>query len=170
MSWTQTLLHWYDEKKVFLNPRDQDPYRVWLSEVIMQQTRVEQGTPILNDLSPLFSHPRIFGTSPGKKCSSCGRDWGTIHELNLLAIWMVEENKGEFPIIQRTFTAKRGGRYTASAISSICFNEAQAVVDGNVYRFVPLFWYRYTHRSFVRLSRIPSVGATTHGQLLSRRV
>ena len=145
MSWTQTLLHWYDEnKRDFPWRGDQDPYRVWLSEVIMQQTRVEQGTPyferFIADFPTLESLAQAHEEEVLKLWQGLGY-YSRARNLLAAARWMVEENKGEFPNHFKGLLQLKGvGDYTASAISSICFNEAQAVVDGNVYRFLSRYF------------------------------
>lgn len=121
-----------------------DPYRIWLSEVILQQTRVAQGLPYY--LRFVERYPTVHGLA-GAKEEAVLRDWQGLgyytRARNLLrcARAVVAGNGGIFP---RTFEQLRRlpgiGDYTAAAVASIAFNEAVAVVDGNVLRVLARFF------------------------------
>ena len=115
-----------------------DPYRIWLSEIILQQTRVAQGLPYymkftetfptVNDLANA-SEEEVLKLWQGLGYYSRGRN------LHAAAKYIVEDCKGVFPNTYKDLLKLKGvGDYTASAIASISFNEPTAVVDGNVYR------------------------------------
>ena len=114
------------------------PYEIWLSEVILQQTRVQQGLPYyfsflnkfptINKLAEASEHD-ILKLWQGLGYYSRARN------LHSAAKSIVSEHKGQFPETFLELKKLKGiGDYTAAAISSFCFNEVQAVVDGNVYR------------------------------------
>lgn len=115
-----------------------DPYRIWLSEIILQQTRVAQGLPYYERFVTAFptvqnlaaaSQEEVLKLWQGLGYYSRGRN---LHET---AQRIVNEYHGLFPnTYKELLTLKGVGDYTASAIASISFNEPTAVVDGNVYR------------------------------------
>ena len=121
-----------------------DPYQVWLSEIILQQTRVDQGLPYyfkfienfgtVNELSKA-SEQEVLKLWQGLGYYSRGRN------LLKAAKMVVSEFGGEFPSDSKTLMKLPGvGKYTASAIASICFNEVIPVVDGNVFRVASRFF------------------------------
>lgn len=133
------LILWYLQQKRELPWRNiTDAYPVWLSEIILQQTRVAQGLPYY--LKFLKAYPtvtdlaRASETEVLKLWQGLGY-YSRARNLHATAKMVTEEMDGVFPNSHRELMQLKGvGDYTASAISSICFNEAQAVVDGNVYR------------------------------------
>lgn len=115
-----------------------DPYKIWLSEIILQQTRVAQGLPYylafintyptVEDLAAA-SEEEVLKLWQGLGYYSRGRN------LHFSAKYIVNELNGIFPNTYSDILKLKGvGDYTASAIASIAFNEPTAVVDGNVYR------------------------------------
>lgn len=117
-----------------------NPYFIWLSEIIMQQTRIEQGTnyylkfiqayPTVNDLA-IASEEDVLNNWQGLGYYSRARN------LHFSAKQIVNELNGEFPSTYNDILRLKGvGTYTAAAIGSFAFNERRAVVDGNVYRFI----------------------------------
>lgn len=141
MTWTETLLLWYSEnKRLFLWRETKDPYKVWLSEIILQQTRTAQGAPYyqrfiesfptVKDLA-LASEDRVLKLWQGLGYYSRARN------LHKTAQYIQRKRKGVFPTTFQELLALQGvGDYTASAIASICYDLPEAVVDGNVYRFL----------------------------------
>ncbi len=133
------LLHWYAENKRDLPWRNTtDPYRIWLSEIILQQTRVDQGMsyflkilekcPTVHDLASL-DDDKLMNLWQGLGYYSRARN------LKSTAIYISQERKGEFPENYKELIKLKGvGPYTASAIASFCYNEIKPAVDGNVYR------------------------------------
>ncbi len=145
MNFAHAILNWY-----FINKRDlpwratTNPYTVWLSEVILQQTRITQGLPY---------YLRFINKYPTIHCLSRANEndilllWQGLgyysRARNLLktAKFIVSEYNGKFPRTYIELIKLKGiGEYTAAAISSICFNERRAVLDGNVYRVVARFY------------------------------
>lgn len=134
-----TLAHWYEAHKRELPWRsDPTPYYVWLSEIILQQTRVNQGFdyfvrfverwPTLADLAQA-SEEEVLKMWQGLGYYSRARN------LHKCARQVVELYGGEFPADFEKLKKLQGiGNYTAAAIASIAFNLPYAVVDGNVYR------------------------------------
>ena len=134
-----TLINWYDENHRDLPWRhDPTPYQVWLSEVILQQTRVNQGRdyylrfiekwPTVTDLAQATEEAVL------KMWQGLGY-YSRARNLHHCAKQVVEEYGGEFPADFEKLRGLKGiGDYTAAAIASIAFNLPHAVVDGNVYR------------------------------------
>ncbi|TDS12681.1 A/G-specific DNA-adenine glycosylase [Maribacter caenipelagi] len=145
MSFSSKILDWYHENKRSLPWRQStDPYKIWLSEIILQQTRVAQGTPYY--LSFVENFPTVYDLANAneeqvlKLWQGLGY-YSRARNLHAAAKMVVDQYKGKFPDnYKKLLTLKGVGDYTASAISSICFNEAQAVVDGNVYRVLSRYY------------------------------
>ena len=134
-----TLINWYEENHRDLPWRNNPtPYEVWLSEVILQQTRVNQGMdyylrftekwPTVNDLAQT-SEEEVLKMWQGLGYYSRARN------LHYCANQVVKQYKGKFPADFEKLKHLKGiGDYTAAAIASIAYNLPHAVVDGNVYR------------------------------------
>lgn len=145
MSITQVLIHWYRINKRSLPWRNtNDPYRIWLSEIIMQQTRIDQGLayyqrfvekfPTLTDLAQA-EEQEVLRLWQGLGYYSRARN------LHASAKQILNEYGGVFPSDYTLILKLRGvGEYTAAAISSFAFGQAYAVVDGNVYRFLARYF------------------------------
>lgn len=136
---TKKLLEWYHpEDRPLPWKHQKDPYRIWLSEIILQQTRVEQGLPY---------YERFIDTYPTVE-SLASADLDSVYKLweglgyysrarNLhhAAIQVVEVFGGQFPKTYKELLLLKGiGNYTAAAIASFAFGLPHAVVDGNVFR------------------------------------
>ena len=142
---SKTLIRWYSHNKRELPWRKtQNPYHIWLSEIILQQTRVDQGLPYylkfisefptINDLA-FASEKQVLKLWQGLGYYSRARN------LHAAAKFIVNELGGIFPnTFSELLKLKGVGDYTASAIASICFNEATPVLDGNVYRFIARYY------------------------------
>lgn len=118
--------------------RTRDPYRIWLSEVILQQTRIDQGTAYYERF--VERHPTVHHLA-GAADDEVMRLWQGLgyysRARNLLAAarCVVADHGGRFPDTVEGLRALKGvGDYTAAAIASIAFDRPAAVVDGNVYR------------------------------------
>lgn len=134
-----TLINWYTENRRDLPWRHQPtPYQVWLSEAILQQTRVNQGRdyylrfvekwPTVKDLAAA-TEEEVLKMWQGLGYYSRARN------LHQCARQIVEQYGDEFPAdFEKLKRLKGVGNYTAAAIASIAFNLPYAVVDGNVYR------------------------------------
>lgn len=133
------LIKWYNASKRDLPWRETtDPYRIWLSEVIMQQTRVEQGLPYYNKFVEKYPTLGALAAANDDEVMKLWQGLGYYSRASnmLKTARIIEaEHKGIFPDSYDKLLGLKGiGPYTAAAISSFAFNEAQAVVDGNVYR------------------------------------
>src|SRR5579862_2694686 len=140
-SLSRKLLDWYDQHKRDLPWRaDRDPYRVWLSEIMLQQTRV---AAVLEHYRRfLLRFPTLQKLAAAREASVLAA-WSGLgyyrraRMLHAAARQVVKQCGGTFPRTSAELRALPGvGRYTAAAIASIAFNEAVAVVDGNVERVV----------------------------------
>ena len=140
ISIVSTLLsEWYEvHQRVLpwrLNP---DPYKVWLSEIILQQTRVEQGLPYFESILSRFPNVKALADAPLDDLLKHWQGLGyysRARNMHAAAKQVVNEFGGVFPKNYLTLLRLKGvGEYTAAAISSIVYGEPKAVVDGNVYR------------------------------------
>lgn len=133
------LIAWYLENKRDMPWRSiRDPYRIWLSEIILQQTRVSQGTPYYNDFIQTFPNIYSLANAPEEKVLKLWQGLGyysRARNMHDTAQYIVQNLNGKFPNTYKDLIKLKGiGDYTASAVASICFDEPTAVVDGNVYR------------------------------------
>lgn len=136
---SNALKAWYLENKRDLPWRQtKDPYRVWLSEIILQQTRVAQGMPYYLAFIDAFPRVQDLAAAPEEKVLKLWQGLGyysRARNLHAAAKMVVTQYQGEFPTTYKELLQLKGvGDYTASAIGSFCFDRATAVVDGNVYR------------------------------------
>ncbi|WP_026956268.1 A/G-specific adenine glycosylase [Algoriphagus vanfongensis] len=139
------ILRWYSQ-----NPRElpwrgiDDPYKIWLSEIILQQTRIAQGLPYYEKFVKAYPRVADLAIAPEDEVLRMWQGLGYYSRArNLHAcakhIWF--ERNGEFPnTYQGLLTLKGVGSYTASAIASFAFGEAKAVVDGNVFRVLARYF------------------------------
>ncbi len=136
---TRALLTWYDQKRRPLPWRDsKDPYRIWISEIMLQQTRVT--TVIERYTKFLRRFPTVKKLAAARE-SSVLAEWTGLgyyrraRNLHAAAKIIAQDKHKKFPRTAESLRALPGiGRYTAAAIASIAFNEPVAVVDGNVER------------------------------------
>lgn len=134
------LLRWNKEQNIRQMPwkGEKNPYRVWLSEVILQQTRVEQGLKYYDNF--ITTYPRIedLAKAPDEKIFKLWEGLGYYSRCrNLIATarFIAFEKQGKFPDTYNDIMSLKGiGPYTAAAISSFAYNLPHAVVDGNVFR------------------------------------
>lgn len=117
---------------------EKDPYKIWLSEIILQQTRVEQGLNYYNNFIKTFPTVQQLAKAPDAKVFKLWEGLGYYTRCrNLIASakYISKELKGKFPDSYEEIKILKGvGPYTAAAISSFAFNLPHAVVDGNVFR------------------------------------
>lgn len=145
MTFSNFLIDWYLENKRDLPWRKTtNPYYIWLSEIILQQTRVDQGLAYY--LKFVEHYPTVFDLSNAdeeevlKLWQGLGY-YSRARNLHFSAKYIVKELNGVFPFTYKEILKLKGvGDYTASAIASICFEEPTAVVDGNVYRTLARFF------------------------------
>ena len=135
----QVLLPWYRENRRDLPWRqDKEPYHVWLSEIMLQQTRVEavKGYYVrfLDAVPTIEALAQCDDDLLHKLWEGLGY-YSRVRNLKKAAIQIVEQHDGKFPEEYEKIRALPGiGDYTAGAISSICYNQPRAAVDGNVLR------------------------------------
>ena len=145
MNFSNTLIYWYLQTKRDLPWRKtRDPYLVWLSEIILQQTRVSQGMSYYLTFSTVFPTVEDLANAEESKVLKMWQGLGyysRARNLHFTAKYISNELSGKFPTSYKELIKLKGiGDYTASAISSICFDEPAAVVDGNVYRVLARFF------------------------------
>lgn len=136
---TADLTQWYRQHARDLPWRRQpEPYATWLSEVILQQTRVDTGTAYWHRFLAAYPTVQDLAEAPIESVMSLWQGLGyysRARNLHKAAQQIVETGKGQLPDHAAAWQALPGvGEYTAAAISSICFNEPVPVIDGNVQR------------------------------------
>ncbi|WP_439181796.1 A/G-specific adenine glycosylase [Carboxylicivirga taeanensis] len=157
------LLEWYHLNKRPLPWRSTtDPYRVWLSEIILQQTQVVQGTAYYMRFVNQFPDIKHLAQASEEQVLKLWQGLGyysRARNLHATAQYIVSELKGDFPQSYPEILQLKGvGPYTAAAIASFCFNLPHAAVDGNVYRFLS------------RLKGIETAIDTTEGKKLFTQI
>jgi A/G-specific adenine glycosylase len=135
----QTLIDWYQRHKRALPWRETtDPYLIWLSEVILQQTRVAQGLPYFQRFAEAYPTVQDLANAPQDEVLRLWQGLGyysRARNMHHTARQIVEEHNGRFPDRYSELLKLRGvGSYTAAAIASFAFREQVAVLDGNVFR------------------------------------
>ncbi|WP_419212890.1 A/G-specific adenine glycosylase [Maribacter sp. X9] len=145
MSFSGKILKWYRQNKRSLPWRETvDPYKIWLSEIILQQTRVAQGTPYYLKFVEAFPSVGNMADAEEEEILKLWQGLGyysRARNLHATSKIVVNDFNGVFPDNYNDLLKLKGvGDYTASAIASICFNEAHAVVDGNVYRVLARYF------------------------------
>lgn len=141
MKFSEKLIKWYRVNKRNLPWRlTKQPYKIWVSEIILQQTRIEQGEKYYYTFLEKYPNISELAKTNDEELLKVWEGLGYYSRaLNMLKASRVVLNnyKGIFPSNYDDLIKLPGiGDYTASAISSICNNEVQPVVDGNVFRFL----------------------------------
>lgn len=140
LSWFSAALQpWYREHQRPLPwRRTREPYRIWLSEVILQQTRVDQGLAYWERFVERYPTVADLGRASEDEVLKLWQGLGyysRARNLRTAAQQVVQAHKGRFPADHKALLGLKGvGDYTAAAIGSICFDLCEPVVDGNVYR------------------------------------
>ena len=143
MSFTTTILQWFKENGRALPWREtRDPYAIWLSEIILQQTRIEQGRPYWQRFMKRW--PTVEALAQATE-DEVLREWQGLgyysRARNLHTAAQQVVAMGGFPTTLEGIKALKGvGDYTAAAIGSIAFDLPAAVVDGNVYRVLSRYF------------------------------
>lgn len=145
MSFQSEIVAWYLKNKRELPWRGTtDPYVIWLSEIILQQTRVEQGMPYFLKFLENFPTVNDFASASEERVLKLWQGLGYYSRgRNMLhtAKYVMEKYNGIFPTTFKELIKLKGvGDYTAAAISSFSSNEKKAVVDGNVYRVLSRYF------------------------------
>ncbi|WP_208559638.1 A/G-specific adenine glycosylase [Marinilactibacillus kalidii] len=133
------LLDWYDEEKRDLPwRRTSDPYKIWISEIMLQQTRVDTVIPYYNRFLEIF--PTIADLAKADE-DTLLKAWeglgyySRVRNMKAAAIQVMTTYDGKFPTEFEEIKKLKGiGPYTAGAVSSIAFNQAEPAVDGNLMR------------------------------------
>jgi A/G-specific adenine glycosylase len=145
MGFSNSLIHWYLQNKRELPWRNTtNPYLIWLSEIMLQQTRVAQGLPYFLAFTETF--PTVFDLAKAEE-EQVLKLWQGLgyysraRNLHATAKFIANELNGEFPDNYNDLIKLKGvGEYTAAAIASFSFNEPVAVVDGNVFRVLSRYF------------------------------
>ncbi|WP_299394950.1 A/G-specific adenine glycosylase [uncultured Gelidibacter sp.] len=145
MDFNKTLTLWYSVHKRNLPwRRTKNPYYIWLSEIILQQTQIAQGLPYYEAF--VNKYPTIFDLANAQE-SDVLKLWQGLgyysraRNLHATAKHIATNLNGVFPNTYKDLLKLKGvGDYTASAIASICYGEPTAVVDGNVYRVLSRYF------------------------------
>jgi A/G-specific adenine glycosylase len=143
MDFTRTILNWYAENGRDLPwRRTRDPYAVWLSEIILQQTRVAQGRAYWERFLERFPTVEALAAAPEDEVMRLWQGLGYYSRArNLHAAAKQIVALGGFPDTLEGIRALKGvGDYTAAAVGSIAFGLPAAVVDGNVYRVLARYF------------------------------
>ena len=145
MNFSKLLINWYLQNKRSLPWRDtKNPYKIWLSEIILQQTKVAQGLPYYELF--ILKFPTVFDLANASeeevlKCWQGLGYYSRARNLHFTAKYVVDELKGVFPSNFHDLLKLKGiGEYTAAAIASFAYNEDVAVLDGNVFRVLSRFF------------------------------
>ena len=139
LSFRQKLLAWYDENKRDLPwRRSKNPYHIWVSEIMLQQTRVDTVIPYYERFLDWFPTVESLANAPEDRLLKAWEGLGyysRVRNMQTAAQQIMEDFDGEFPSTYEGISSLKGiGPYTAGAISSIAFNLPQPAVDGNVMR------------------------------------
>lgn len=143
---TEILLSWNrnENKREMPWKGEKDPYKIWVSEIILQQTRVQQGMSYYYRFIQSFPNVKSLGESTEQKVFKLWEGLGYYSRCrNLIASAKFINTKllGKFPEKYEDILALKGiGTYTASAIASFAYNQPHAVVDGNVFRLLSRFF------------------------------
>lgn len=145
MDFPNELLHWYHQNKRDLPWRHtNDAYVIWLSEIILQQTRVEQGLPYFNRFLEKYPTVSDFAAATEDEVLNLWQGLGYYsrgRNMLITARLVQEQYGGIFPSSWEHLIKLKGvGEYTAAAIASFAGNEPRAVVDGNVYRVLARYF------------------------------
>ena len=141
VTFSNKLINWYNHNKRDLPWRKtKDPYKIWVSEIILQQTRIEFGIKYYDKFLKRYPDVKKLANSKEMALMKIWEGLGYYSRaINMLKTAKIVLNSfnGVFPLRYEELIQLPGiGDYTASAISSICNDELQVVVDGNVLRFL----------------------------------
>lgn len=142
---SKTLIKWYEANKRELPWRDiSDPYRIWISEIILQQTRVNQGMSYYLRFIERFPNIKLLAAACEDEVLKYWQGLGyysRARNLHKTAQIIAKQHDGHFPQKHSEILQLCGiGEYTAAAICSFAYNQPYAVVDGNVFRVLSRFF------------------------------
>lgn len=137
----EKLLDWYDRNRRELPWRNtSDPYLIWLSEVILQQTRIDQGMAYFQRFAERYPRVQDLAQAPEDEVLKMWQGLGyysRARNMHRSAKTIASEYNGVFPTTYKEIRKLKGiGPYTAAAIASIAFNQPYPVMDGNVMRVI----------------------------------
>lgn len=149
MKLSDTIIKWYEENGRDLPWRKtSDPYKIWLSEIILQQTRIEQGRSYWERFVEQFPSINILAEASEEEVLKLWQGLGyysRARNLHQAARSIVESSNGMFPNTYDGILKMKGvGKYTAAAIASFAYHLPYPVIDGNVYRVVARLYGIYT--------------------------
>lgn len=145
MTINKILLNWYYQHKRELPFRNtHDPYKIWLSEIILQQTRMEQGLPYYYAFVKKYPTIQLLAKAPLDQVLKLWQGLGYYNRarhLHEAANFILKNYQGKFPGTYKEILQLKGiGKYTAAAIASSAFNEPVHLLDGNVIRWITRFY------------------------------
>ncbi|MDR1112649.1 MAG: A/G-specific adenine glycosylase [Bacteroidales bacterium] len=144
MTFTETMFRWYEEWQRTLPWRgERDPYKIWVSEVILQQTRVAQGWDYYHRFVAQFPTVEALANAPEEQVLKLWQGLGyysRARNLHFAAKTVMLQHQGIFPNRYEEIRELKGiGNYTAAAIASMAFDLPYPAVDGNVLRVICRF-------------------------------
>ena len=180
MVFSNGLINWYLQNKRDLPWRETtNPYHIWLSEIILQQTRVAQGMPYYKSFLSKFPTISDLANADEEQVLKLWQGLGyysRARNLHFTAKQISNELNGEFPNNYKDLLKLKGvGEYTAAAIASFSFNEPVAVLDGNVFRILSRYFgidldisHSKTKVEFQKLAQslLPAKNAATFNQAI----
>ncbi len=145
MDFSNVLINWYLQNMRNLPWRETtNPYHIWLSEIILQQTRVAQGLPYYYAFLKKFPDVNALANADEEDVLKLWQGLGyysRARNLHFTAKTIVNDMYGEFPSNYKELLKLKGvGEYTAAAIASFSYNEPVAVLDGNVFRVLSRYF------------------------------
>lgn len=145
MAFSDKIVEWYRLNKRDLPWRaENEPYLIWLSEIILQQTRVDQGMPYYLKFSRELPTVKAFANASEDKILKLWQGLGyysRARNMHYTAKDIVNNYSGKFPDTYEGLLKLKGvGEYTAAAIASFCYNLPHPVIDGNVYRVLSRYY------------------------------
>jgi A/G-specific adenine glycosylase len=149
LNFSNAITTWYENNKRDLPWRKtRDPYLIWLSEIILQQTRVDQGLTYYLKFSDRFPTVQSMSNADESQVLKLWQGLGyysRARNMHFTAKHICNNLNGDFPDNYAELIKLKGvGEYTAAAIASFCFNEKKAVVDGNVFRVLSRYYGLHT--------------------------
>ena len=180
LEFNKKLKTWYlKNHRKLLWRETNDPYKIWLSEIILQQTRVAQGTPYYEKFINTYPTVGQLASAEEKDVLRLWQGLGyysRARNMHFTARQIVAEFEGVFPTTAVKLEKLKGlGAYTAAAIASFAFNEVVPAVDGNVYRVMARIFGIYTDilspagkKEFLTIARqlISTIDPATYNQAM----
>jgi A/G-specific adenine glycosylase len=149
MNFSLEIINWYKLNKRDLPWRNtMDPYKIWISEIILQQTKVSQGLPYYLEFCKTFSTVEKLASANEEQVLKLWQGLGyysRARNLHFASKQIVNKFESKFPSNYNDIISLKGvGKYTAAAIASFAFKLPYSVVDGNVYRLLSRYFEIYS--------------------------